>query len=150
VLYNNAGTVAGSSNLTFNGTAVTANQVKGTFVPRTVTFTVGSGPTTVTIADVNAVEMVLIVGTTSGAITIANPTANTPQDGQKLMIRIVTASSYTLSFGTSFSFSTDLPLPSPTSGGGLYDYLGFVWNSAANSGVGRWQVIAKMFGVAAS
>jgi hypothetical protein len=136
--------------LTFDGTAVTANQVKGTFVPRTVTFSVAGGSSTVTIADVNAVEMILIIGSSSGAITIANPTANTPQDGQKLMIRIVTASSYTLSFGTSFSFSTDLPLPTPTSGGGLYDYLGFVWNSAANSGAGRWQVIAKMFGVAAS
>ena len=136
--------------MTFDGTAVTANQVKGTFVPRTVTFSVAGGSSTVTIADVNAVEMILIIGSSSGAITIANPTANTPQDGQKLMIRIVTASSYTLSFGTSFSFSTDLPLPTPTSGGGLYDYLGFVWNSAANSGAGRWQVIAKMFGVAAS
>jgi hypothetical protein len=150
VLYNNSGLAAGSNNLTFDGTAVTANQVKGTFVPRTATFSLGSGPSTVTIANVSAVDMVLIIGTTSGAITIANPTVNSPQDGQRLMIRIVTTNSYTLSFGNLFSFSTDLPLPTPTSGGGLYDYLGFVWNSAANSGAGKWQVIAKMFGVAAS
>ena len=48
----------------------------------------------------------------------------------------------TFSWDSVFQGSTDIGLPVASSGGNLYDYVGFVYNSTAS----KWQMIAKVFG----
>ena len=66
----------------------------------------------------------------------------TPIDGQRLLFRIKSVNVQTFSWATSFVGSTDLVLPTASSAGNKYDYLGFAYNAAA----GKWQLIAKNFG----
>lgn len=77
----------------------------------------------------------------SGSLTIGAPTG-TPTNGQRLIIRIRSNSVQTFSWNAAFGGSTDLSLPVASSGAGLYDYVGFLYNSTA----GKWQLVAKVFG----
>jgi len=78
---------------------------------------------------------------TIGALTIANPTG-TPTNCQRLMIRLKSDAVQTFTWGTTYQGSTDIALPSATSGAGKYDYLTFMYNSTS----GKWQLIQKVFG----
>ena len=69
--------------------------------------------------------------------TIANPTGS-PVSGQKLMIRIKSSSSRTLTWGSQYRGSTDLSLPTATTGSSLTDYLGFQWNAQDS----KWDLLA--------
>lgn len=77
-----------------------------------------------------------------GTLTVNQPTG-TPYDGQKLVIRIKSTNIQTFSWDSSFAGSTELGLPAGTSGGDVFDYVGFMYNST-NS---KWQLLAKIFGV---
>lgn len=77
----------------------------------------------------------------AGTLTINAPTG-TPSDGQKIMLRIRTSNVQTLSFNAIFQGSTDLSLPTSTSGSSKFDYMGFIYNSTST----KWQLLAKMFG----
>jgi hypothetical protein len=81
-----------------------------------------------------------------GTFTINAPTTATSiANGQKLMLRMTTSAVQTLSFDPTtsvFRFSTDLPRPIASSGGGKEDYMGFIYDSSA----GKWDLIAKNFG----
>lgn len=81
----------------------------------------------------------------TGTLTIANPgvTPSTPFDGQRLVYRIKSDNTQTLSWGTAFAGSTELGLPAGTTGSSKYDYIGFLYNASAS----KWQLIAKIFGV---
>jgi hypothetical protein len=68
------------------------------------------------------------LATLSQTTTFANPTG-TPVDGQQVMLRIKSTASRAVSFGTSFRGSTDLPLPSATTGSSKTDYFGFQYNA---------------------
>jgi hypothetical protein len=77
----------------------------------------------------------------AGTLTINAPTG-TPNDGQKIMLRIRTSNIQTLSFNAIFQGSTDLNLPTSTSGSSKFDYMGFIYNSTST----KWQLLAKIFG----
>lgn len=76
-----------------------------------------------------------------GTLTINAPTG-TPTNGQRLVFRLRSTNIQTFSFNAIFQGSTDLGLPTASSGGGAYDYMGFIYNSTAT----KWQLIAKVFG----
>jgi hypothetical protein len=76
-----------------------------------------------------------------GTLTINAPTG-TPLNGQKLMLRLRSTNVQNLAWNSAFQGSNDLILPTASSGSSLYDYVGFIYNSAA----AKWQVVAKNFG----
>ena len=76
-----------------------------------------------------------------GTLTINAPTG-TPVSGQKLILRITSSNVQTFSWNSAFMGGTDLGLPVGTSGGGLTDYMGFIYNSTAS----KWQIVGKVFG----
>ena len=77
----------------------------------------------------------------AGTLTINAPTG-TLSNGQKLMLRLTSTNVQTFSWNSVFAGSTDLALPSASSGSSKVDYLGFIYNSTAT----KWQIIAKNFG----
>ena len=76
-----------------------------------------------------------------GTLTISSPTG-TPLNAQKLMYRIQSTYAQTLSWGAIFQGSTDLSLPTTTSGSSKWDIYGFIYNTN-NS---KWQLVAKVGG----
>lgn len=78
----------------------------------------------------------------AGTLTINAPTAAGLFDGMKFILRIRSTNVQTFSWNAVFAGSTDLALPTATSGSSKYDYLGFIYNTTA----GKWQLLAKNFG----
>jgi hypothetical protein len=76
-----------------------------------------------------------------GTLTINAPTG-TPANGQRIMFRLTSTNVQTFSWNAAFAGATDLVLPAVSSGGGLTDYVGFIYNSTA----AKWQLVAKVFG----
>jgi hypothetical protein len=76
-----------------------------------------------------------------GTLTINAPTG-TAINGQKFILRLTSTNVQTFSWNAVFQGSTDIGLPTASSGGGLTDYVGFIYNSTAV----KWQMIAKVFG----
>lgn len=77
----------------------------------------------------------------AGTLTINAPTG-TPLDGQKIIFRLQSTNVQTFSWNAAFEGSSDLGLPIASSGSSEYDYMGFIYNSAAS----KWQLVAKVFG----
>jgi hypothetical protein len=77
----------------------------------------------------------------AGTLTINAPTG-TLSDGQKIMLRLQSTNVQTFSWNAVFVGSTDLTLPSVSSGSSKYDYTGFIYNSTAT----KWQLVAAVFG----
>lgn len=77
----------------------------------------------------------------AGTLTINAPTG-TLRDGQKLLFRIRCTNVQTLSWNAVFDGSTDLVLPTSTTGGSKFDYFGVIYNSTAS----KWDLIAKVQG----
>ena len=73
--------------------------------------------------------------------TIPNPTG-TPTAFQTYVLRIKSTAVRTLTWGTQYRGSTDLALPSTTSGGSLTDYFIFRWNADDS----KWDLLGKAFG----
>lgn len=122
----------------FNGDVqVASGAIKSTRIdPRTVSLTDAA-----TVTPNSDTTDIGILTSLSQNTTLANPTG-TPVDSQKLMLRIKSTVARTLTFGAQYRGSTDLALPAATSGGGLTDYLGFIWNAADS----KWDYLAKNFG----
>jgi hypothetical protein len=76
-----------------------------------------------------------------GTLTVNSPTG-TLTNGQKFILRLTSTNVQTFSWNAVFAGSTDITLPTVSSGGGKTDYLGFIYNSTA----AKWQMIAKVFG----
>jgi hypothetical protein len=72
---------------------------------------------------------------------IANP-SGTPGNFQQYILRITSAASQTLTFGSQFRATSANPLPSSTTGSGATDYYGFHWNSTSST----WDQLAKSEG----
>lgn len=108
-----------------------------------------SGPRVVTIADATSITInadITDIATqantqSAGTLTINAPTG-TPLNGQRLIIRLRSSNIQTFSWNSAFVGSTDLALPTASSGATLYDYVGFLYNSTAS----KWQLVAKVFG----
>lgn len=77
----------------------------------------------------------------TGTLTINEPTG-TPNNGQKILFRLQSTNVQTFSFNAIFTGSTDLTLPTSSSGSSKHDYMGFIYNSTA----AKWQCIGKNFG----
>lgn len=77
----------------------------------------------------------------AGTLTINAPTG-TPVNGQKLILRLLSTNAQTFSWNGVFAGSTDVSLPTASTGSSKYDYMGFIYNSTAT----KWQIIAKNFG----
>ena len=71
--------------------------------------------------------------TIAGNRAMGNP-AN-PSNGQQIIFQVTQGSggSFTLSWGSSYEFSADLPQPSLSTAAGQTDLLGFVYNAAKGS-----------------
>jgi len=77
----------------------------------------------------------------AGTLTINAPTG-TLANGQKIMLRLTSTNVQTFSWNGVFLGSTDLALPTVSSGSGKEDYMGFIYDSTAT----KWHMIAKNFG----
>jgi len=77
----------------------------------------------------------------AGTLTIAAPTG-TPVNGQNFVIRLSSTAVQTFSWNAIYQGSTDLSLPTASSGASKTDYLGFIYNSTST----KWQLLAKNFG----
>ncbi len=82
-----------------------------------------------------------LLATLSQNTTIANPTGS-PSNFQTYKLRIKSTTSRTLTWGSQFRFSVDLPSIAATSGSSLTDYFVFQWNSADS----KWDCVGKNFG----
>lgn len=78
----------------------------------------------------------------AGNRTLANPT--NPTDGQKVTFEIIqdATGSRTLSYGTAYAFSTDIPQPTLTTTPNKRDILGFVYNASTS----LWYLLAVVHG----
>jgi plastocyanin len=138
----NIATVDGNITMGVAGVAnvvtVSSSGVSAAIKPRIDTIADG---TTVTInADIT--DLAIQTNTqTAGTLTIAAP-SGTPYQGQKLMFRLQSTNVQTFSWNAVFNGSTDLNLPSTSSGSSKYDYVGFIYNSTQS----KWNVISKNFG----
>jgi hypothetical protein len=110
-------------------------------IQRVESLTVNTTPTpdelTPDSADYDGGKLVALAAATK----LMNPTGS-PTDFQRYTLRIESASTQTLTWDTQYSGSTDLPLPSATSGSGLVDYFIFLWDSTDS----KWRMVAKNFG----
>jgi hypothetical protein len=77
----------------------------------------------------------------AGTLTIKAPTGSL-NNGQRFIIRLQATNAQTFSWNAIYGGSTDLTLPTVSSSGAKYDYLGFIYNTTAN----KWQLLAKNFG----
>jgi hypothetical protein len=77
----------------------------------------------------------------AGTLTINAPTG-TLVNGQKILFRLTTTNAQTLSFNAVFRGSTDLTLPTTSSGSSKADYLAFIYNLGST----KWDLLAKNFG----
>lgn len=102
--------------------------------------TPSGSPLSVTPA-VGTLDQFCYITSVSGALTINNATG-TPANWQKLVIRIKSAASQTLSFGADYRGSTDLALPTATTGSSKTDYFMFAYNTADS----KWDYMAKTMG----
>lgn len=92
--------------------------------------------------DVDTTDLAVQTNTQpSGTLIVAQP-AGTPINGQKFILRMQCTNAQALSWDVIFAGSTDLILPTATTGTSKYDYVGFIYNSTAN----KWQLLAKVFG----
>ncbi|MGI9143092.1 MAG: hypothetical protein ACR2IJ_07855 [Fluviibacter sp.] len=97
--------------------------------------------TSITI-DASTTDMATIDNTQApGVFTINAPTGSIV-NGQKIMLRLQSSFSQIFSWNAVFTGSVDLNLPTESSGGFKYDYMGFIYNSESET----WQIIAKNFG----
>lgn len=130
-----ATTLAGASIVTYSGTETLSNK---TIQSRIVAV---ADATSITI-NADTTDMATQANTQAlGTLTINAPTG-TLVNGQKLMLRLQSTNVQTFSWNAAFAGSTDLTLPTASSGSSKYDYVGFIYNSTAT----KWQIIAKNFG----
>jgi hypothetical protein len=123
-----------------NGTAISAAVANTDYVSPTRVVTIADA-TSISI-DANITDVAVQTNTqATGTLTINAP-SGTLIDGQKLVIRLSSTAVQTFSFNAVFAGSTDQALPTVSTSGGKYDYMGFQYNSAAS----KWQFIAKNFG----
>jgi hypothetical protein len=90
----------------------------------------------------NTTDMATMTNTQSAGTFTLNAPTGTLANGQKVMFRLTSTNVQTFSWNAVFRGSTDLTLPTASSGAGKEDYMGFIYDSTA----GKWDLIAKNFG----
>lgn len=76
-----------------------------------------------------------------GILTVNAPTGS-PSNDQKLILRFTCTNVQTFSWNAIYRGSSDLSLPTSTTGGVKTDYYGFIYNSTAV----MWDIVAKNAG----
>ena len=123
----------------WNGTAWATQTLTATLSPLRTT-TIANG-TTIAI-NCDTTDLAIQVNTqATGTLTVSAPTGNLV-DGQRLTLRITSTNVQTFSWNAIFGGSTDMTLPTTTTGGNKEDYIGFIYDS---SNV-KWHLVAKSFG----
>ena len=129
--------VSTTGNITAGNISATGS-VTGLITPRIVTIADAASIT----MNADTTDMAIQTNTQAvGTLTINAPTGTLYQ-GQKIMLRLQSTNVQTFSWNAVFVGSTDLSLPTTSSGTSKYDYVGFIYNSTAT----KWQIIAKNFG----
>lgn len=127
--------------ITFDdGTSMTtaASTSASTAAPRIVSMADGTSFTpTADTADINTHINTQVVG----ALTANNPSGS-PVDGQKLILRIKSTNTQTYTWGSGYRFSASNGTLTVTSGDGLTDYVGLMYNAAAS----KWDVLSISMG----
>lgn len=137
VQYNSSGALAGSANLTFDGTTLTANTlVAGAIVSTRINPRVSSTTSTASITpDISAYDQYCV--TAQAATLTINAPIGTPVDGNKLMFRILdNGGSQTLTWNATFT-AIGVTLPTATTASKM-TYVGCIYNSTNT----RWDVVA--------
>jgi len=137
--------LTGTASININGTVGATTPTTGAFttitgavVARVVVIADGTSIT----VNADTTDMATQANTqAAGTLTVNAPTG-TPVNGQKFILRIRSTNVQTFSWNAAFQGSTDVALPTASSGSTLYDYMGFIYNSTA----AKWQMIAKVFG----
>jgi hypothetical protein len=138
---------AGNITLVITGTGaniagtlnVTGNVVTGGAVVTRVNSIADS--TTVTMNG-DTTDLATQTNTQAAGTLVINAISGTPFNGQRIMFRLQSANVQTFSWNAIFAGSTDMPLPTASSGSNKYDYMGFIYNPTAT----KWQILAKNFG----
>ena len=127
-------------------TAATASQASAA-VQSTTVESGALAPAVVGLTDAATIAVDASLGndfrvTIAGNRTMANP-AN-PSNGQQIIFQVTQGSggSFTLTWGSSYEFSTGLPQPTLSTAAGQTDLLGFVYNAAK----GTWLLAAFVAG----
>jgi hypothetical protein len=127
-------------------TAVTASRASAAAQSTTVE-SGALAPAVVNLTDAATIAVNASLGndfrmTIAGNRTMGNP-ANSA-DGQQIIFQVTQGSggSFTLSWGSSYEFSADLPQPSLSTTAGQTDLLGFIYNAAK----GTWLLAAFVNG----
>jgi hypothetical protein len=164
-LSGNRGVTAGTTStsfIEFNGNVSTAGQFDSSNTAPTsntrlnyngdlyaTSFIGGNKPRVVTITDATSVTMnadttdiASQTNTQSAGTLTINAVTGTLYDGQKIIFRLQSANTQTFSWNAVFVGSSDISLPSTSTGSNKYDYMGFIYNSTAT----KWQLLAKNFG----
>jgi hypothetical protein len=132
VQYNSSGALAGSANLTFDGTILTANTIGSSRInPRT-----SSTASTATLTpDISAYDQYNLTAQ-AATLTVAAP-IGTPVDGNKLIIRILdNGTTRTISWNATYT-AIGVTLPTATTANKMV-YVGCIYNSTNT----RWDVVA--------
>lgn len=123
-----------------NSVAVSGGEISGTQIFQRVV-SVADG-TSITV-NTNTTDLAIQINTQAvGNLTINAPTATVLYDGLRFILRIKSTNVQTFVWNGVFAGSTDVPLPTTTTGAGKTDYLGFIYDSTAS----KWQLLAKNFG----
>jgi len=151
---NTTGTAAGLSTTLVaasGGTGITSPGASGNILVSNGTAWLSAASATRVVALADATTATINADTTdiatqantqaTGTLTIAAPTG-TPTNGQKIIFRLQSTNVQTFSWNAIFTGSTDLALPTTSTGTSKYDYVGFMYNSTA----AKWQLLAKNFG----
>jgi hypothetical protein len=137
--------LTGTASININGTVGATTPSTGAFTTLTgalISRVVAIADGTSITVNVDTTDMATQANTQSaGTLTINAPTG-TPVNGQRFILRLNSTNVQTFSWNASFQGSTDIGLPTASSGSGLYDYVGFIYNSTS----AKWQMIAKVFG----
>lgn len=126
------------------GTNVT---ITGTWPNQTVAASVSNrvvsytDATSITI-NADTTDMAIMANTQAAGTFTLNAPTGTVVNGQKLLFRMTSTNVQTFSWNGVFRGSTDLALPTASSGAGKEDYLGFIYDSTSS----KWDLIAKNFG----
>lgn len=133
-----APTTPNQGDIWYDGTSLKLRTASASAAFLTTAPRVSSATTTTSLApDADTFDMYILTAQ-SGALTIANHTG-TPQQGQRLIIRVYASTGGAVSFGTAYRASTDLALPSATTTVKT-SYYGFMYNATD----AKWDLLAKL------
>jgi hypothetical protein len=141
LIYNDTTNLWEKANLTAGaGIAVTNGAGSITVAVSTRVVTISDG-TSITI-NADTTDIATQANTqAAGTLTLNAPTG-TPVNGQRVILRLTSTNVQTFSWNPAFVGSTDLALPTASSGSSKVDYMGFIYNSTAT----KWHLLAKVFG----